>query len=136
MRTIERHIEINRLLNDIDLAATDAINRGLKFTVEWRDDGVTEKQFKASHVWFKWCADYLNSIGVYRCAPTGRKMIPWTQSAFKEDVYKPVLKIWKGKDSTKKQNTVDPNEIVLAISGHLATAYKKNIKLPEWPSNR
>lgn len=136
MKTIERHDQIDELLIKIDHEAGKAINAGLKFTIEWRDDGITEKQFKSMHVWFQWCADYLNENKWYACAAVTGKRIPWTKDKFKDDVYKVLLKHWKEKKSTKDQNTKDPEEIRLALSGHLATAYEENIILPEWPSYR
>ena len=136
MKTVEHHSQIRELLNDIDTKATKAINAGLKFTVEYRDNGITEKQFDSLHVWIRWCVKYLNERALYRCAPITARPIPWTELIFKEDVYKVVLKRWKNKHSTKRQNTIDPEEIRLAISGHMATAYNDNIQLPEWPSAR
>ncbi len=136
MRTIERHEQINKLLDHVDAEATKAINSGLKFTIECRDNGITEKQFNAGQVWFRDCAKYLNDINALRLSPVTGIRIPWTERAFKEDIYKVLLSMWKNKQSTKDQNTKDPDEIRLAISGHLATAYKINIQLPEWPSNR
>jgi len=134
MKTIERHNQIHDLLCHIDLKATQAINKGLKFTVEYRDDGITEKQFNAMHVWFEWCAKYLIDNGHYAYGGVTGKRRPWTKGKFKEDVYKVILKMWKDKASTKDQNTSDPEQIRLALSGHLATAYKAHIMLPEWPS--
>lgn len=136
MKTIERHNQIDKLLKKIDLEATKALNAGLKFTVEWRDDGITEKQFGAMFLWFDWCVKYLNENGFYACSAVTGKRIPWTKDKFHKDVYKVLLKHWKEKSSTKDQNTKDPEEIRLALSGHLATAYQENIILPEWPSLR
>ena len=136
MKTIEKAHQIDEVLRWIDEKATKAINKGLKFTVEGRDDGITEAQFSSLHVWIRMCVNYLNDIDALRLSPVSGKLIPWTELAFKEDVYKVVLKLWKNKKSTKDQNTSEPNDIRLAISGHLATGYKKNIMLPEWPSNR
>jgi hypothetical protein len=136
MKTIERHDQINAILEDVDRAATKAINSGLKFTVEWRDDGITEKQFNSMFRWFELCAKYLNENGFYACAAVTGKRIPWTKDKFHKDVYKVILKHWKEKASTKDQNTKDPDEIRLALSGHLATAYEDNIILPEWPCYR
>ena len=136
MKTVERHDQINELLKDIDARATKAINAGLKFTVEYRDNGITEKQYGSLHVWFRWCSEYLNSIGAYQCTRVSGRRVPWTEKDFKDGPYKTLLKRWKGKMSTKDQNSKDPEEIRLALSGHLATEYSLNIQLPEWPSLR
>lgn len=135
MKTIERHQQIHDLLCFIDARATAALNKGLKYTVEDKTNGITESQFKAMHVWCGMCADYLNTIKVYRCSPVTGRPMPWTKDSFKE-IYKILLATWKGKASTKDQDTIEPSEIVLALSGHLATAHKRNITLPEWPQLR
>ena len=136
MITINHHSEIDALLKTIDAEATKAINSGKNFTAKWTDNNITNNQFNAMHVWIRQCANYLNEIGMYRLSPVSGKKIPWTEIAFKEDVYKVVLKALADKDSTKEQTTKNPNDIRLAISGHMATAYKENILLPEWPSLR
>lgn len=136
MLTIDNHKNIDELLKKIDYEATRALNSGKKFTIEWRDNGITKNQFDALHVWIRHCVNYLNDIGAYRMSPVSGKKIPWTERAFKDDVYKVVLKGWANKTSTKVQNTTEPDEIRLAISGHMATAYEQNILLPEWPSYR
>jgi len=135
MKTIERADQIPELIGKITARAYAAVDNKLKFTVEWRDNGITESQFKALHVWCGMCADYLNTIKVYRCSPVTGRPMPWTKDSFKE-IYKILLATWKGKASTKDQDTIEPSEIVLALSGHLATAHKRNITLPEWPQLR
>ena len=135
MRTIERHNQIDQLLKFVDQKATETINKGLKFTIEFSDNGITESQFNAQHVWFRWCAEYLNKKGFYRYHSVSGRKIPWTETDFKNDVYKRVLKVWKKKASTKDQDTKDPEDVRLAITGHLAAEYG-DIILPEWPSNR
>ena len=136
MKTIHKHTERQGLLELIDKRASTAIDAGLAFTVEYRDNGITEAQFKAMHVWIHHCVKYLNDLCLYRCSPVSGKKIPWTDLAFKEDVYKVVLKAMTNKTTTKKQNTIEPNDIVLCISGHMATGYERNVCLPAWPSNR
>lgn len=136
MITIEEFKQIDKALIKIDQEATKAIKNGRKFTIEYRDDGITKKQFNAMHKWFEMCAEHLNSIGEYRHAPVTGKKIPWTKEAFK-DAYKLILFAAFEKKSTKDQNTVEPNEIVQIVTAHLATAWQdKTITLPEWPSNR
>lgn len=137
MITIEGYKQIDKALIKLDQEATKALKKGLKFTIEYRDDGITQKQFRALHVWFKLCCEYLNESNHYRLSPVSGKKIPWTLTAFKEDVYKPVLNAVSEKKSTKEQNTVEPHEIREIITAHLATAWQdKTITLPEWPSNR
>lgn len=134
MKTIEKHVEINKLLCEIDAAATKAINGGKKFTVEWRNNGITKSQFDALHVWIRHCVKYLNGMKLYRCAAVTGRRVPWDERSFKDDVYKVVLKALSEKASTKDQNTTEPNDIRLAISGHMASWYGVDVVLPEWPS--
>ena len=136
MKTIRDFKEINPLLIEIDKAATKAFNNGLSFTVEYRDNGITDKQFSALHVWIRHCVQHLNNLGLFRLSPVSGKKIPWTESAFKDDVYKVVLKALCDKSSTKDQNTIEPDAIRLAISGHMATAWDTTVTLPEWPQKR
>ena len=136
MKTVESYSEMPKLLNWVDKEAREGIAKGLKVTIDVGTNKVTKSQFDAMHVWIRMCVKYLNDINMHRLSPITGKLIPWTESAFREDVYKVILKIWKGKTSTKDQSTADPNDIVLVISAHLATGYKTNITLPEWPSGR
>ena len=135
MKTIEKTHQIDNLLKFIDESATKAISEGLTFTVECRTDGITEKQFNAMHAWIRMCVKYLNEGRNYRRSPLKGVMVPWTEKAFKEDVYKLLLKAWKNKPSTKNQNTKDPEDIRLALTAHLSTEYG-DIILPPWPSLR
>lgn len=135
MKTIHTHEEIQGLLVHIDGQATKTIKKGLAFTVEYRDNGITEAQFSALHVWIRECVKYLNKKKMYRCGPVTGKKIPWTERAYKDDVYKVVLEAMTNKKSTLEQSTVDPNEIYLCICGHMQTAYEQDLCLPQWPSN-
>jgi len=53
---------------------------------------------------------------------------------FKNSIYKEYLSVVLGKTSTEQQDSVDPSEVYLAISSHIATEY--GVQLPEWPNNR
>ncbi len=108
MITINHHSEIDALLKTIDAEATKAINSGKNFTAKWTDNNITSNQFNAMHVWIRQCVNYLNEMGMYRLSPVSGKKIPWTEIAFKEDVYKVVLKALADKDSTKEQACVCP----------------------------
>lgn len=123
-------------LIELDKAATNALKNGNKVTIELKINQITPKQFKALHVWCKLCAEHLNTSGFHRLSPVSGRRIPWTLTAFKEDVYKPVLKALTDKVSTKDQSTVEPNDIREAITAHMATGYNETVILPEWPSKR
>jgi len=95
----------------------------------------TDKQRGALHVWCRECADTLNKSQMWYHTPLNpNKVLPWTMLRFKNSIYKEYLSGVLGKTSTEQQNSVDPSEVYLAISGHIATEY--GIQLPEWPNNR
>lgn len=133
---IQLHSQIHEALCEIDVYTTNAINKGRTVTVEYCDDAVSKKQLSSMHLWCRWCELYLNQVDAHRVSDITGKLVPWGEGDFKQCVYKPFLKAWKGKKSTKDQNTKDPEEIRMALSGHMASTYKKDICLPEWPSGR
>lgn len=95
----------------------------------------TDKQRRSLHVWCGQCAEKLNENQMWYHAPLNpKKVFPWTMIRFKNAIYKEYLITVLGKSSTEQQDSVDPAEVYLAISGHIATEY--GIQLPEWPSNR
>ena len=103
--TIAIHTQIDTVLLELDAYATKSINSGRMVTVEWCNDAVTTTQLKSMHLWCRWCEVYLNSIDAYRVSSITGKMVPWSDGDFKQCVYKPFLRVWKGKASTKDQTT-------------------------------
>lgn len=98
---------------------------------------MTGKQRSALHVWCRQCTALLNEHGIPRkrhhLFGEGYVEEDWTEEAFKEDVYKYILKIRTGKLSTERQSTIHPSEIAMIIS----KAYAENgLICPPWPSNR
>ena len=94
---------------------------------------ITDKQVKALHVWCRLCERYLNSVMYYRFKSMGGTT-KWIEGDFKYYIYKPFLKVYKGKTSTMDQDSVEPSDICLALSGHFATEWQ--LQLPEWPNIR
>jgi len=100
------------------------------------EDGgkMSKKQRGSLHVWCKQLADTLNDAGLYRVilSPINRREIeiPWTLITVKEDIYKPVLQGKTKKDSTEKQSTVEPSEVVLIVSKHFGEV---GVICPPWP---
>jgi len=95
---------------------------------------ISTLQVKALHVWCRQCEDVLNDAKYYRFMVMSGKTIPWREGDFKYYIYKPFLKTYTGKNSTMDQDTTEPSEISLALSGHFATEYQ--LQLPSWPSIR
>jgi len=92
---------------------------------------ITEKQFKALHVWCREVADYLNECGMdMKKVLKPEVSIDWTTWSVKEYLYKPILKAMSGKESTKDQDTVEPSKVADTIARHLAD---KELVLPLWP---
>ena len=62
------------------------------------------------------------------------KTVKWREGDFKYYIYKPFLKVYTGKISTMDQDTKEPSDVCLALSGHFASEY--GLQLPSWPSLR
>lgn len=101
------------------------------------ENSYTKKQRGALHIWCQQCADTLNNAGITfkRKSVFGDHDLemPWTMFLFKDQVYKLVLAAMTGKDSTEKQNTVNPSHVALVISRQYA---ENGLICPPWPSLR
>jgi hypothetical protein len=96
---------------------------------------VTDRQFKALHVWCRLMADLLDVHGLdMRKTLKPEIEIPWDGRTVKEYIWKPVLAAMTLKDSTKDMSTVDPTAILQVIGRHFAE--KHGIEIPEWPDRR
>ncbi len=133
--------QIDPLLRTIDQRATEAINSGQKLYVQFGTDKptrkMTSKQRSALHVWCDLFAKALNDAGQYRkkvLFSTGEVVeVDWTKESFKEDVYKVVLEALSGKDSTEKQDSVEPSAVADHVNRHIGQA--KGVTVG-WPSLR
>lgn len=92
------------------------------------------KQRGAAHVWYDQCADVLNDNGITLLIVVEllkKYGVTWSGAAFKELVWKPILKSQQGKTSTEDQLTTDVEttrrEIILLLGQHLG------VELPPWP---
>ena len=108
------------------------------FTVTVKEKTMTDKQRSALHVWCDKVAICLNDNGLFFTSLhviTGVEIEEgWTKELVKKHLYKPTLETLTGKNSTEKQNTVEPSVIAEAICR--AFAIHKGITLPRWPSMR
>ena len=108
------------------------------FTVTVKEKTMTDKQRNALHVWCDKVAACLNDNNIYFTSLhviTGVEIEErWTKELVKKHMYKPTLETLTGKNSTEKQNTVEPSVIAEAIGR--AFAMHKGIALPNWPSMR
>lgn len=93
---------------------------------------ITPKQFRALHLWFKWCDElFIANKFLYYGALSGKPR-RWKLGDFKHGVYKPFILAYKGMHSTKELGTKTPDECLKALAGHIAT--ERGVTLPEWPS--
>ena len=100
--------------------------------IEARVESITDKQFRALHVWFGFAANELNNGGIPRIKSLSGKHGKWCKETFKQDIYKPFIKSFKGMNSTKDQGKKTPTECLEALTAHIATEY--NCTLPPFPS--
>jgi hypothetical protein len=99
---------------------------------------ITDRQFRALHVWCDLLAAMLEDAGVTRQAVyeyihTKGMEMPWTKEAVKE-VAKIVIKAMWDKDSTTQMSTTDPDMLVRIMSKFFGENWGVNV--PPWPDNR
>ena len=139
MIEISSYNAIDGALSEIDLEATKAIKDKKSLFVTYTvNKNMTRKQQSALHVWCELVARALNESNEFRevIHPITKKTLEWewTKESVKEDLYKPTLRAYCGKDSTMDQDTVEPSLIAEALSR--AYAKHRGIPLPMWPSRK
>ena len=96
---------------------------------------VTDKQFRALHVWCKLMADLLDAHGLdMRKTLKPDIEIPWEGRTVKEYIWKPVLAAMTLKESSTEMSTVDPTAILQVIARHFSE--KHGIEVPPWPDRK
>jgi hypothetical protein len=121
--------------------AENALKNGQKLYFEYGTEKIkksyTNKQRSALHVFCREYAKALNDAGFLRRKISIRTdeilEVDWTEEAFKEDVYKVILKALSGKGSTERQSTVEPSVVADHINRHFGET--KGITVA-WPSLR
>ena len=97
----------------------------------------SKSQRGALHLWCEQCAKTLNDAGIYRKrkAVFGDQEIEmfWSMESFKEDVYKYILNVMTGLESTEDQTSINPSDVALVISKQYA---ENGLICPDWPSYR
>jgi hypothetical protein len=94
----------------------------------------SDQQRNALHLWCEMCADVLNENQMWFRPQFSNKQLKWDKMRFKAVIYKEYLRVVLKKDSTEKQNSVDPSEVVLALTAHFQQEH--GVLLPGWPSLR
>jgi len=93
----------------------------------------TLQQNRALHKWCAQVARVLNESGKdMKVVLKPEVDIPWTTYTVKDHLWKPILQIMLGKESTTEMNTVDPTQICETITRHIGQS--QGVVLPPWPS--
>lgn len=91
----------------------------------------TEAQNKALHLYFTQLAEVLNDSGYDMkkvLKPTVD--IPWSSKNIKEFLWRPIMKIQTGKESTKDLTTKEIDEVFDVINRHLSEKFGITIEFP------
>lgn len=92
------------------------------------------KQNNALHLWLGKIAKRLNDAGLdMRKVLKPEIEIPWTMTAAKEFLWRPVQKAITGKESTKDQETIEYTQIYEVLNRHLSDKFGIS---EEWPHDR
>ena len=112
---------------------------GYKVTIESIDPAATSSQFKALHVWCGLQAVAMNDCGFSQMdwiELTNKGLeFPWTKERVKENMFKPVMTLLTGKDSTTNMKTVDPNLILAPLRQRLS-GLDSPVPCVDWPNRR
>jgi len=111
---------------------------GWDVTITPRKSKMTTKQRSSIHVWFREQAEAWNAIGFdqtqwLELVKEGPLEFAWSEHTVKENVYKPILLVMTGKDSTEQMNTTEPSEILNPLAKRLGEI---NIPILDFPKNR
>lgn len=88
----------------------------------------TDRQNRALHLFFTQLADLLNEVGLdMRKTLKPEVEIPWSGSTIKEYVWRPIMRIMTGKESTKEMTTDEVDKILSVVSGLIS---KKGLSVP------
>ncbi|MGB1317127.1 MAG: hypothetical protein ACPG5W_02910 [Flavobacteriales bacterium] len=93
----------------------------------------TIQQNKAMHKYFSLLAEALNDSGkdMKKVLKPGVD-IPWTTESVKNHLWRPIMGIMQGVESTTEQSTKDPQEIYEVLNRHIAQNHGVQV---DWPSN-
>ena len=100
------------------------------------DQQRTDSQNRSLHLWFRHVAKALNDAGIDQKATIDKLQtrgldIPWTDSAFKENVWKPIYKAMSGNESTTDANRTDYNAEYMGLCKWFAQEF--GVTLPPFP---
>lgn len=95
----------------------------------------TKLQNRAMHLWFRQCAECLNDSGldmlIFFERINFQLNLDWTDTAFKEKIWKYAQQDMLDKESTAELDTAEPSQICLLLTK--AIAEQTGVTLPPWP---
>jgi len=95
----------------------------------------TESQNKALHLYFSHLAEILNDNNLdMRKVLKPSINIPWTAKSIKEYLWRPIMKIQLGKDSTTELTTKEIVEVYDVINKHLGEQFGITVEFPSQES--
>lgn len=91
----------------------------------------TQLQNRAGHLWFTHFADTLNEAGLdQRKVLKETVNIPWTSTAFKEQVFKPIMKAMYGYTSTTELSTAEFTKVCEVIEREMGEKHGIQVDFP------
>lgn len=91
----------------------------------------TLQQSKALHLYFSHLAEILNDNNLdMRKVLKPSINIPWTAKSIKEHLWRPIMKIQLGKDSTTELTTKEIDEVYDVINKHLGEQFGITVEFP------
>lgn len=92
---------------------------------------LSKEQEGAFHLWCQRMADDLNEKGLgMRKVLKESIEIDWTKDSFKKYMFKKILEVAYGLDSTKKMNTSQMNKVCDTIHRHFGEKYGVHVPFP------
>lgn len=99
--------------------------------MQLQQEGRTSQQNKALHVFFQLLAEELNNAGLdMRKALKPEVDIPWTPSAIKEYLWRPVQKIQLQKHSTTELTSDEITKVYETLNRHLGEKFGLYVPFP------
>jgi hypothetical protein len=102
-------------------------------TVQFVEKVASDAQKNAMWLWGEQCASFLNDCGLDQRVVLREDMpIPWTKTAFIDQIWRKVEAALTGKTSTRDMGKMEVSDIVETITRHIAQS--QGVTLPPFPS--
>ena len=119
------------------MAWENAAGERLRYEIEIRpatgERVRTPAQNNALHKWLAMVAETLNAAGLdMKKVLRPEVSIPWSKASAKEFLWRPIQKVYTGKESSTEPSTKEYPVVAETIARHLGE--KHGVTLPEWPT--